>query len=439
MPASRCLGKNNAHLLRDPFFSSTPSADAPRRSWGAVMPKLTPDVEEGFAGPKMHISRTHRTCYGIPRIIRILCIATIVLLLGREAAIRIQGDFDYKLKILPTDFEALAQRTPDALWTPQQAIRHLNGTGIGDRYVLMRHLGTGNEGSASLYVEVPTGEVVVVKTFTGPLKNIRNHVPDSLSIEFEDYIDKWPSEIEASLLLQSFNHGNDTAYVSVKDYFILDRGTGQWNWAMVTPFIEGGTLLTLAEATKVHERTPQKLDKIFRPAFNSLLDKLGELHEAGYCHDDIKPDNVFIASSTHWLLGDLGNVRHANHPWHATGRWKRENQKPDCKENDVRRMMKTYLSFLREAGASQAAFDDLFYEEDQAWSRLYGDYIDAPVSAQVLLTMSKDLRSGEGGDLEAGEERTEAEQACLTRSIDRELTFWSVETDWSSWVPFRGC
>ena len=105
---------------------------------------------------------------------------------------------------------------------------------------------------------------------------------------------------------------------------------------MVTPFTEAGTIEDLAAATQVNERTPQKLDKIFRPVFNALLEALRPLHDAGYCHDDIKPDNDFVAETKHWLLGDIGNVRHFEHPWHTTPRWKRENQWPDCVFNDVR-------------------------------------------------------------------------------------------------------
>ena len=223
------------------------------------------------------------------------------------------------------------------------------------------------------------------------------------------------------------------------DYFILQRNTDEWNWAMVTPYIEGGTLLTLAEATKVHERTQRKLDKIFRPAFNSLLEKLSELHKAGYCHDDIKPDNVFIANTTHWILGDLGNVRHYDHPWHTTGRWQRENQWPDCKRNDVRRVLKTFMVFLREAGADKTEFEHSFYARDQAWSRLYWDYMDTPVSAHQLLTLSKSLRSGDDREVKAVPDKPAGNEDCLIRKTDRELTFWSAETKWLDWLPFRGC
>lgn len=405
------------------------------------MAKVSAALERGGSpGPKARMHRLQRSICGIPRIFKILLIAFLVLV-ASDLRIRIQGDFDYRLKILPTDFTTLEQQTPDALWLPQESIRYQNGANIGDHYVFMDHLSDGNEGSASLYVDVPTGEIVVVKTWTGPLKNIRNFIPSPLASPFSSITDKWPSEIEAGLLLATWNQGNDTAYPPVRDYFILRQNVDDpdWHWAMATPYISGGNLLNLASATKFHERTPQKLDKVFRPAFNALLAKLADLHEAGYCHDDIKPDNVFIANTTHWLLGDLGNVRHVEHPWHATGRWKRENQKPDCKENDLRRLMKTYLAFLREAAAERVVFDRSFYQEDQAWSRLYWDFKEARISARQLLTMSKALRSGVGGEVKAGMKGDGGVEACLAKKIDRELTFWTIETTWRDWVPFRGC
>lgn len=138
-------------------------------------PGADQDTERGSPGPKARIQRLQRTYHGIPRIVRILLIAGILLFVAKDLSIRIQGDFDYKLKILPTDFAGLEHKSASALWLPEQPVRHVNGTNIGDRYVFMRHLGTGNEGSASLYVDVRTGEVVVVKTWTGPLKNIRNY------------------------------------------------------------------------------------------------------------------------------------------------------------------------------------------------------------------------------------------------------------------------
>ena len=398
------------------------------------------DVEQATSRPKTQFHRIQRQYYSTPRWLRFLFIAIITVLVGRDLFIRIQGDFDYRLKILPTDFADLTP-SPEALWPPKDAVLHSNGTDIGDRYIFLRHLGTGNEGSASLYTDVATRSIVVVKTWLGPLKNIRNFLPLHLQPTFADFTTKWPTEIEAGLLLGSSKDLNmsEQAYVPVLDYFVLQGDDEKWQWAMATPFIEGGTLSDLAESSRVQARTPQKLDRIFRPMLNSLLEKLGDLHEAGYCHDDIKSDNIFVPNSTHWLLGDLGNVRHVSHPWHATNRWTRENQIPDCTMNDLRRLLKTYMTFLREACAQQELFDDSFYQEDQAWSQLYWESVRRPVAAPSMLELSFAVESADEEEQKSYDETASNSDQCLRRKIDRELTFWAVTTEIRDWWPFRRC
>jgi hypothetical protein len=43
-------------------------------------------------------------------------------------------------------------------------------------------------------------------------------------------------------------------------------------------------------------------------AFRSLLEAVAKLHEKGYVHRDIKPDNIFVADDGHLVLGDFGLV-----------------------------------------------------------------------------------------------------------------------------------
>ena len=62
----------------------------------------------------------------------------------------------------------------------------------------MRHLGKGQEGSAALYVDLSTGEIVVVKTYFGIP---RNDIPSHLAGDFVEWSAKWQTEIEAGLLL----------------------------------------------------------------------------------------------------------------------------------------------------------------------------------------------------------------------------------------------
>jgi serine/threonine protein kinase len=302
----------------------------------------------------------------------------------------------------------------------------------------MRKLGKGAEGSASLYADFPTGDVVVVKTYTGIP---RNPVPAELASDFPDYASQWQVEIEASLHMGQWKNGNETAFVPVRDYFVLESDDNEWEWALVTPFIEDGTLENLAKSTKIHERTPQKLDKIFRPVFDKILESLKLLHDTGFCHDDIKPDNIFIADAKHWLLGDLGNVRHFAHPWHDTRRWKRENQWSDCVYNDIRRMFKTYMTFLRESSGNQLDFDKEFFLEEQSWSKLYWVWMRQPVGVPATLELSDDYERNDEPEWKPdwSERLTARYKSCLERKVDVELTTMTLHLGpWDYW-PLRAC
>ena len=396
------------------------------------------DPEKGPARIRPHSQGWSRYYYRIPRIIRLLLFTIVTFFLVQRILRHIQNKTDYSLKLVPTDFSALAGPGSAALLSPAKPIRQLNGTHIDDRYIYMRELGKGMQGSAALYVDVSTGEVVVVKTYNS---DGRNHLPAQLADDFARYSSSWPSEIEAGLLLGSPKISESSVYVPVKDYFILqsNRSDRSWAWAMVTPFIEDGTLKNLAEVTKIHERTPQKLDMIFRPVLNTVLEGLDPLHAAGYCHNDIKPDNVFVAATKHWLLGDLGAVREIEHPWHMTRRIKRENQWADCKTNDVRRALKTYLWFIRQASGDPSAFDLAFYAEQQAWSKLYWEFMRQPVSIERTLDMSAQLDSAYEREWTSTRGASHEGSACLQRAIDLELTCTTLHTRLDDWWPFRRC
>lgn len=282
----------------------------------------------------------------------------------------------------------------------------------------MSHLGTGQEGSVSLYGD-SAGTTVAVKTFARPP---RNEIPPELAGDFIQFTTTWPTEIEAGMLLNSLR---DSPFVAVVDYFILSEPDG-WSWALVSPFALGGTLLSLAE----RERTASKpndlttLDCLYRPSLKSLLLALEDLHLTGICHDDIKPDNVFIdRDPSHWMLGDLGNVREVKHAWHKTASWTRQNQLRDCKTNDVKRLLKTYLSFLRAASADLDVFDRHFWAGRSAWSRMYWDFALYPIDVGRLSRLSDEIYTpgpGDGnGTVSAGHvddlrEATELELTCTT-------------------------
>ncbi|KAK3648350.1 hypothetical protein LTR56_007467 [Elasticomyces elasticus] len=292
---------------------------------------------------------------------------------------------DLRIKALPTNFTSLYSPTNIQISLPERVSRQDDGQGINDRYVFIKQLGSGCEGSASQYIDLQTGQLVVVKTFKAAS---RNPLPVGILADFADITTTWPAEIEAGLLLSQTQLVGEAAIVPVIDYFTLRHNTSvSWSWAMVTPYTPGGTLVTLASASRQQNRSPQELDLTFRPAFERILTDLSMLHAAGYCHDDVKPGNIFVQSPTRWLVGDLGNLRQKSHPWHDTHSWTRRLQWADCELNDVGRAVKTYMSFLRAASADVDEFDREFLA-GAGWSRNYWEFMARPMSAVGLLSSS---------------------------------------------------
>ena len=400
------------------------------------MQRASSDPKKVLVRRSIHTKRWHRHYHAIPGLVRLLILAGACVFVFSKLSTRFQDRRDYDLKTRSTNFTSLAQPRLEALWHPQRPVRRRNGTHIDERYVFMRELGKGMEGSAALYVDVITGEVVVVKTYTGPM---RNKIPMHLDRDSLEFSSKWPVEIEAGLLIGSCMNWNKTSFVPVRDYFIMQSESSRWHWAMVTPFMEAGTLSNLAEATRIHERTPQKLDKIFRPVFNDMLQSLEPLHTAGYCHNDIKPDNILVANTTHWLLGDLGNVRHFEHPWHRTRRFKRKNQWADCALNDVRRTLNSYMTFLRNACEDPGDFDLSFAAKNHAWSMLYWMFMRDPLSNAATLEHSELFDSSKEPEWKAPQADRRAKGACLRRKIDLELTCTTLHMRVRDYWPFRRC
>lgn len=167
------------------------------------------------------------------------------------------------------------------------------------------------------------------------------------------------------------------------------------------------------------------------------LVSLKELHSHGLCHDNIKPDNIFVADTQHWLLGDLGNVRHFGHPWHTSDEWERRGQWAHCQFNDVRRVLKSYLSFIRDSCGDRSAFDQAFYAEERAWSRLYWAFTRAPASVDLTLEMSRTFAARDGWQSGAGTVGVGNGDLCLERAVGLELAYsvHSTSEDW--WLVMR--
>jgi serine/threonine protein kinase len=384
------------------------------------------DTKPGGVSPHR---RRVRQAQQIPRSIRLL-ITTIVVLCAVAGLLRGLGDLhDQGVKRLPTDFSTHVYE--DKLWAPDRPVRYDNGTNIDKRYTFLRHIGRGQEGSVDLYVDELSGDTVVVKQMSIAA---RNQIPATLLGDFIQLTSTWPTEIEAGLLLA--DDDGEGPYVRILDYFVLQSPSG-WSWAMVSPFVSGGTLLSLAGAErKRHGRTIHELDREYRPMFEDLLEGVQSLHSKGLCHNDVKPNNIFVRNSSSWLLGDLGNVRHFQHSWHFTASWVRQNQWQDCQLNDVRRFLKTYLSFLRAASPDEDAFDDQFWHRRTAWSAMFWDFQDHPVGAARLTALSRKLYKPREPDRNSdGPKRDPLRVGRMAIATEKELLCTTIPSKW--WLVGR--
>ncbi|RYP73112.1 hypothetical protein DL770_007836 [Monosporascus sp. CRB-9-2] len=283
-------------------------------------------------------------------------------------------------------------------------------------------IGGGFEGD--LYVYNHT----VIKTFVtsrSPLRNCINHLSGPTRI---------PTEIPAMLLLggQEDHVAQTAQFLPVKDYFLKPAADAEpASWHLLMPFLRGGNLKKLAQRLRSAGSAYQDLDHRFRPSLNRVLAALETMHSGhGLCHDDIKPENIFVDSAsaagapsdTHWLLADFGNVRQPAHPYHSTRIWTRHsNQNADCRVNDAVRLVKTYVTFLRLASSDEAAFDAAFWTGVEPWSELYWSVVRDPMpgaqAARVIREKSVGLPPLRGLEAVEGE-------ASEARSLGRRLPFW---------------
>lgn len=226
-------------------------------------------------------------------------------------------------------------------------------------------LGEGWEGKVFVYKDS------VIKTFTPGRSPFRNCVPNAT--------DKWPTEIPASLSFGGASPRGDAnttynGFLPVKAYFMAPNLPGEpAEWHLVTPLMIGGNLQTLSKCLSP-SGTPgsyRDIDALYRPAFNQLLTSMSTIHDAGFCHDNIKPANIFTKVESQWVMGDLGNLREVSHPYHSSRIWRDNGQLEDCRANDVIRVLQSYLKFIQLSMADDNEFNVALLEGHGPMSRLF--------------------------------------------------------------------
>ncbi|KAK5162736.1 uncharacterized protein LTR77_011219 [Saxophila tyrrhenica] len=342
--------------------------------------------------------RSYQGYGGLLRIRRLLTRAAVGLVLLLVFVRELRDRHDKAIREYPIDFQATALDIRSTVVPPQRPVRWFNGTHIDERYRILRHLKAGAQGLVYLCSDNANdaSDQVIVKTISA---NARNPLPSHLQPSFDEFTRSWPSEIEASLTLGGHNTADHSAFVPVLDYFVL-RNAGSspedWQWTMVTPFVSGGTLVEFSHRLQRVGKSTEQLDNKYRPSLARVVTDLRTLHAQGYCHDDVKPQNLFVQGPDDWLLGDLGNTREVTHGWHDTHLWHRRNQWSDCQLNDIRNALKSYLGFLRDAIPShdRGAFDYEFLHAANPWSRLYWEFVNEPTASHDVA-----LRDGDVGAL----------------------------------------
>ena len=244
-------------------------------------------------------------------------------------------------KYLPTNFSAhdldhaFQNTTCPSKICPQHTLRspRSDDSTIDDRYRFEKHLSSGFEGNVAIYHDLLTKEQVVIKSFKTDQSPLRNTLPLSLQRAFSVPEGTWPTEIAFMLLLSGLPRDNDSTaeanlssahpdVVPILDYFLLADKPSRWQ--LVTPLYTRGTLANLPKSVRSElglpdSTTATELDQMFRGTFNRLVASLATIHQAGFCHDDIKPANIFVSNDgpQTWILGDFGQVRERDHPYQS--------------------------------------------------------------------------------------------------------------------------
>lgn len=237
------------------------------------------------------------------RLTRILSIRTtrVVALVLLILLCLINRHMPVDLKGAPTDFSSLPDLSNRSSSTqlPRQLVRQLQGSSgldIDDRYIFVRELGSGCEGTVRLYRDTSTGRPVAIKVFQSKYRNpLPAHISEALEAESVKY---WPAEIPATILLGESALGmNDSGLIAdheiepssvdvlpALDYFLI-RGSTRLPpalvWHLVTPYLGKGTFIDLSKRLAADSRSFTDLDLSLRPKLHRLLGSLARMHRIG--------------------------------------------------------------------------------------------------------------------------------------------------------------
>jgi serine/threonine protein kinase len=167
-------------------------------------------------------------------------------------------------------------------------------------YVLDRVLGQGGFGITYLARDTNLDQLVAIKEYL-PVEVATRRTDASVSSRTVEHDERyrWGLErfIREARTLARFDHPNIVRVLSV---FELNNTA-----YMVMRFEEGETLAAMLE--RRHALGEADLMRVLLP----ILDGLALVHDAGFIHRDIKPDNIHIRSDGTPVLLDFGSARYA--------------------------------------------------------------------------------------------------------------------------------
>jgi formylglycine-generating enzyme required for sulfatase activity/predicted Ser/Thr protein kinase len=171
-----------------------------------------------------------------------------------------------------------------------------------DKYQIGYPLAQGGFGITYLAVNTVLQQTVAIKEYYPRDQALREGITGSIIIptdQAEAYSRGKKRFLKEAQILARFKHPN---IVQVLDFF-EERNTAY----LVMELIEGYTLKNELKSNSHHRLSESRVKEVM----DTLVISLGELHENGIYHLDIKPDNVMITKEGKIVLVDFGSARYA--------------------------------------------------------------------------------------------------------------------------------